>query len=372
MLILGGQATSFIGSQTWIRNFADPIRSLGHNVHVFDIDQFLLAKKTIPGTDDAKNLIASEFEKIIRDDQKIGGFNLCISYLHSGQVFPECLNIIRKKMYVVNYSTNFHQHRMYEEISKIADLNVYASHIARPFFDQLKVKSYHMPFAANSNIFMPSEEKSPDFLFIGSNYGRRPYIMMRLLQKNLNIRIYGPGWKQAKPSRSKIGNLRYIRQFLSMDTNSVLNHTDFFQKRIILQKLNEEYPGNLFYALTDELYAETMAKATLVINLNESRYDNDYLNPNVLLACNLRDFEVTASQTCLLTQYSDELPEYFRIGEEVLSYSNEYELIEKLVFLEKHRNLIPKIARQGFIRTSSEHTWENRFSRLFSYIMELY
>ena len=70
--------------------------------------------------------------------------------------------------------------------------------------------------------------------------------------------------------------------------------------------------------------------------------------------------------TFSLTQYSYELEDFFVDGKEVVSFKNEYELIDKLKYYTAHMEQTEKIAYQGYLRAVKDHTWQNRFNKLFS------
>jgi spore maturation protein CgeB len=132
-------------------------------------------------------------------------------------------------------------------------------------------------------------------------------------------------------------------------------------------EINKKYSNSIFPSLTDNEFANKLSNSAIVINFNESRYNNDYLNHNVLFGCNLRDFESTMSGTFSLTQYSEELYDFFEEGKEVVSFKNEFELVDKLKYYKAHPIEREKIAYNGYLRAIKDHTWQNRFDKFFNY-----
>jgi len=74
------------------------------------------------------------------------------------------------------------------------------------------------------------------------------------------------------------------------------------------------------------------------------------------------------SGALLLTQYSDELEYFYKDGEEVVSFKNEFEMVDKIKYYLSHPSELNKIAQNGNERARQEHTWENRFNQLFDYL----
>ena len=92
------------------------------------------------------------------------------------------------------------------------------------------------------------------------------------------------------------------------------------------------------------------------------------MNPNVLLGVNLRDFEVTMSGGFLITQFNKELPYFFKDGLEVVTFKNEYELVDKIKYYLKNESERKQISEGGYRRALMQHTWKNRFEKLFDYV----
>ena len=92
------------------------------------------------------------------------------------------------------------------------------------------------------------------------------------------------------------------------------------------------------------------------------------MNPKVVLACNFRDFEIPHSGSMLLTQHSDELSDFFEPNKEVISFKNEYEMIDKARYYTTNLAEARGIAAAGMKRAHSDHNWENRFKTLFDHI----
>jgi spore maturation protein CgeB len=81
-------------------------------------------------------------------------------------------------------------------------------------------------------------------------------------------------------------------------------------------------------------------------------------------AGNMRMFEVTGVGAMLLTDYKQNLHEFFKIGKEIESYKSANELSQKISYYLKHEPERKKIARAGQIKTLKDHTYKKRMEDL--------
>lgn len=372
-LVLGGRATSLDGSKIWLRNLYDPLIDLGHDVTLFDSDEFSLKNGAPVFSAKAKELLSNylpdHFSHLCREKK----FDIFFSYLHAKQIDPQVYHAIKKEgVFIVNFTTNYHQFDLYREIAKIVDYNIYISRIAKEGFDQAGARSYYMPLAANPSFYKPSARKTNEASFIGSVYGVRPYYLWRVLQNDIDLSIYGPGWLTRKDSASWLRKaLRRVKavktafQESGYGLDRKIVRLDEQLRLKIVQKLNVDHGKAPHAALSDEEYPRVLAESAVVINFNESRFNHDFLNHNVLLGCNLRDFEIPMSRTLSLTQYSDELSSFFEDGKEVVSFRNEFELVDKVKYYIAHKTEREQIAKAGYGRALKDHTWQKRFEDFF-------
>lgn len=81
----------------------------------------------------------------------------------------------------------------------------------------------------------------------------------------------------------------------------------------------------------------------------------------------LRPFDVTSSGSMLIAQDDrDEIFDMFKDGEEFVSFHDEKDIKEKVQYYLDHEEERRKIARAGFLRTRTDHTYLDRVKRIFS------
>lgn len=82
------------------------------------------------------------------------------------------------------------------------------------------------------------------------------------------------------------------------------------------------------------------------------------------IANNLRLYEATGVEACLVTDWKDNLPELFSPGVEVVSYRTVEECIEKVRYYLTHEEERARIAAAGQARTLRDHTYQRRMEEL--------
>jgi spore maturation protein CgeB len=90
--------------------------------------------------------------------------------------------------------------------------------------------------------------------------------------------------------------------------------------------------------------------------------------PSENLQCRLRDFEVPMSGGFYLVQKAPGHDDYYKIGEEIETWSESEELADKVIFYSKNVTIAERIRKAGQLRALQSHTWRHRFDQLFGRI----
>lgn len=104
------------------------------------------------------------------------------------------------------------------------------------------------------------------------------------------------------------------------------------------------------------------------IGLNLSVNEND---PEKKTQMKLRMFEVPATQTMLLTEYHSGIEEYYKLDEEIVCFSDEDDMLQKLRYYLKADSIREQIAVAGYRKTIEEHNSKKRLSQLIKEIEAL-
>lgn len=81
-----------------------------------------------------------------------------------------------------------------------------------------------------------------------------------------------------------------------------------------------------------------------------------------------RDFEIPGCGGFMITGHSEELSEYFTLGEDIVVYNDVNELIEKIKYYLYNKDEREKNKESGYIKTITKHTYTLRFANIFDKI----
>jgi len=133
-------------------------------------------------------------------------------------------------------------------------------------------------------------------------------------------------------------------------------YTDYLKK----QGVNMEY----FYGLAHE--DMTWLHSSSKIALNFSKNTNAIESSTQIKA---RVFEVPAAKTLLMTEYTEDIEEFFAPDKEIITFEGPIELFEKIKFLLQREQLLQDIASRGHERFMREHESKIRLSSILNKIM---
>lgn len=168
----------------------------------------------------------------------------------------------------------------------------------------------YLPEGANPEIHKPYDvEKTVDVSFVGQCYGNRSAVIDELSRQGIAVETHGIGWPNGPLAMEDMVKL-YSRSKINLGFGGVEGHRDTF-------------------------------------------------------CLKGRDFEIPMSGGLYLTENHPELSFAFRPGEEILTYSNIDDLIQKIRYYLRHPDEAEVIRKKGHHRALHEHTWEARFDKVF-------
>ena len=168
----------------------------------------------------------------------------------------------------------------------------------------------YLPEGANPAVHRPYDvEREFDVSFVGQCYGNRPAVIERLRQAGIRVEAFGFGWPNGPLTTEEMVRM-YSRSRINLGFGGVAGHDDT-------------------YCLKG------------------------------------RDFEIPMSGGLYVTESCAELERFFRPGEEIVTYRDFDDLVEKIRRLLSHPEEAERIRKAGFERARAEHTWEMRFEKVF-------
>ncbi|WJH32480.1 glycosyltransferase [Paenibacillus sp. CC-CFT747] len=111
--------------------------------------------------------------------------------------------------------------------------------------------------------------------------------------------------------------------------------------------------------------------AKIVINLHRAAVEKEQtfnLRGIPALSVNPRTFEIAGTGAFQLSDIREDLPQYYRDGQEIATYSTPQELAEKIEYYLTHEEERRRAALNGFRRTIMEHTYPDRIRTILERI----
>lgn len=356
-------ASSGFDDSVWKNIFYDTIVDLGYDVYFYPYHKAKIKAGKGADKDKISQIILEEFES----QNRIQKFDLFFSYYHENNISTSLFQALKGKVFILNYTTNFHQIASYNELLKVSDLSTYASIAAKEYFLNHGFPGYYLPFAGLKKYAKrPDDKKNGKISFVGTAYGNRPYYLWRALQQELPLDIFGSGWTKKRKLKAFLRGMEIERRLL-LNSNPV-DQSYKLLNDLIVKEINKKYSHQIFDPLSDTDYFDLLSNSSITLNFPESRFNHDYNNPNVLLGANLRDFEVPTAGGCLLTQDNAEIRTFFEPDKEIITFNNEWELVDKAKIYLKNANYLHRISMAGHKRAIEEHTWDIRFEKLLKHV----
>jgi spore maturation protein CgeB len=196
-----------------------------------------------------------------------------------------------------------------------------------------------------------SDSKKYGLSFIGqfspSGQHKSRYQYLSELSQKEKLNLWSPGFGATSVKNHYYGQIKRMigfkfKEFLQMEKFRYLNKGDI-------------YGIDMFQAIND---------SKIVFN-NHIDHVGNY-------AANIRLFEVTGAGSCLVTDFKDNLKNYFDIESEIVTYRTTEELLSKVRYLLTHDQERESIARAGQAKTLLVHNYQNRFSAFSAYLHDLF
>lgn len=367
--VIGAKANNGIaGNLTWYRNLYEPLVEMGHEVVLFPAEEGELAMarkdKKLRG-DFSQRLLGLFRQEHIRKP-----FDLFFAYLKEGMVDPGVIKEIGKTgVPTCNFScNNTHQFYLVEQLSPLFDFNLHSEKGVREKFLKIGANPLWWPMASNPKYFRPeNHERIIDVSFVGANYGLRSRYLNYLLQKDVNAHAYGQGWQGGANTTFRSVAKRYlyiVQSLFSFQTRDQARASARLADHDLRRLVSKLFPLNVHLPISDAELISLYSKSKISLGILEV-YDNHDPTSGVLRHLHLRDFEAPMCGALYCSGYSEELAEMFEPGEEVLTYRDEGELLEKIKYYLEHEGEGENIRIAGRQRALRDHTYQRRFDKLF-------
>lgn len=114
------------------------------------------------------------------------------------------------------------------------------------------------------------------------------------------------------------------------------------------KSVKKKFPNRVKKSFTKTKdYYELILQSDFCLNLHRDE-DADYGN--------IRDFEITGLGSCMVTDREKELKEFFDPEREIVGFNNIEEMLEKIKYLDKHKDIAKQISDNGKKKTLNNYT----------------
>ncbi len=365
-------------SNLWRNNLYLPLVDLGHDVVEFDYDlreTFRNVDPSIPSQQEfiARNrpVVTAELLRQLRAAHAIKPVELFFSYFYDACVLPEAIDEIRSMgITTVNwYCNGSYQLQLVSEIAPRYDWCLVPEKFRLPDYQALGARPIYCQEAANPSIYHPVDlPQEFDVTFVGQAYGERPGYIRYLLDQGVDVRVWGYGWEKHSAAVADRGRelARIGRKLLKREgweiagrrLRRMLNGTVVgVMQNVSSTTLPAQIIGGL---LSDEEMIRMYSRSR--INLGFSSCGGTHQSGERILQVRLRDFEVPMSGGFYMVEQMEELEEFYRIGEEIVCYSDPADMVDKIRYYLNHDGERERIRRAGYERCLRDHTWQKRLA----------
>ncbi|MDP1946364.1 MAG: glycosyltransferase [Nitrospirota bacterium] len=235
-----------------------------------------------------------------------------------------------------------------------------------------------MPMAANPDFYHSRAALSisyqHDVSFVGSfNPYRRAHIA-DCVKRGVTPVVCGRGWSDEAPSPYRFEwdlhkishDLRYYG-LPRLKAEGIKSLTDPLKRKYARQHAFEELIGPDFRPpCSDEVLPQIFRSSKVNLGFSDTGWHSDgHVIPSENLQCRLRDFEVPMSGGFYLVQKAPGHDDYYKIGEEIETWSESEELAAKATYYSRNVKVAERIREAGQQRALQSHTWRHRFDELF-------
>jgi len=188
----------------------------------------------------------------------------------------------------------------------------------------------YFPFGCNETIFHKLDiPKKFDVSFVGSWHPYREWLIEKIRKAGIDVNVFGYRWPNGEIDQNRMVEV-------------------FNESRINLNLSNS--------ASWDARYLISSPRA--FINRIRSKKNIEQMKA--------RMFEVNGCGSFQLSYYVEGLTQCYEGDHEIGIYNDPDDLVEKIKFYLAHEELRESVAKAGLLRTLNDHTFTQRFKKIFA------
>jgi hypothetical protein len=268
---------------------------------------------------------------------------------------------------------NLHAPFIHREIAPYFDLVWLTSRETQPMFEQWNCNTIFLPYAANPHILTPDYGKEISSIgFIGRLYDDRVNRVNRLTANDIPCTLYSDAfsssgsWKGGKSLTYK----ETVQLLVNLSTFAIGRKVAYGTIKNKLLSSGNQLIKSEFLQLEHSVPFEKMGEiySNHALSLGISELRNTFVLKHPVHKMHLRTFEIPMCGGLQIAPYVEELAGYFEDGKEIVLCKSDDDFLSKAKFyLQPEKvQLRHQMKLNARKRAENEHTWMNRFDKIFS------
>lgn len=318
--------------------------------------------------------------------------DLFLSYFYNAHFDPTGFQEIeRLGIPSVNFFCNsIHQFELVADIAPHVRWSWHPEKEARRSYLAVGARPVWVQMGADPQLNHPLSQvvRKPRCCFVGQRYADRDAWVAALLRADVPLDLYGQGWamKNSEPTTPKILTAEGAEKKSSLPVPGSRQAYWALAQEILATEGwwngSRRVMRQAFHYLQSRRWRPRIAQASrgACSSMNETFADYEVVlnfsnvwadgRPGSALVphVRLRDFEALMSRSCYLTGHTEEITEFYEIGQEIETYRDPAELVDKARFYLQHPEKAERLREAGYQRARRDHTWKNRFQELLQKI----
>ena len=206
----------------------------------------------------------------------------------------------------------------------------------------------------------PELPRDIDFSFLGSighksGIFKDRYAYITRLLKSTPLEIWGDYFPDSLLLSGSYSQNKYFRRVYSTINNLQISVFPNSKQTLLSHRIHKSVFGKDYFSI--------LAQSKMTFNC--------HIDCSEQYAANVRLFEATGMGTCLITDWKQNITDFFEPGTEIITYRNADDCIEKALYYLKNDDERESIAKAGQIRTLKDHTMAKRMVEMNKIILEL-
>ncbi len=341
-------------SLTWYNNLYLPLCDIADEVIRFQYDLYNIAmhqdfvrvvNEQMIGKE--KSRIEFELLKQIKFHHKQKPIDVFFSYFSSAYCSRELIEEIKGMgIITINWFCNAsYQFYLIRDLAPAYDFCLVPEKFMMESYKKIGANPIYCQEAANPKIykFLDLPYKN-EVSFVGGRYADRYTYIKAIYDAKFKLKVWGENWRKEE------GRVRHLLRY----GYHLMGKGNYLPNKILCGFADDDQMIDAFN--------------TSKINLGFSMCGETHLSSNPVKQVRLRDFEVPMSGGFYLTEYNEELKEFFEEDEEIVFFKDKEECLDKIKYYLNHDMLREKIRMSGYIRAQRDHTWQKRLGTVFNMI----